>query len=124
MEGQERGVGLEALGSLTERLEFPEGVFLELQVRLDVVMGGLEALVAEPQRDGRHEVGLPAAVEAHAAMAPVEERHVEVLLQRPDAVGDGRRGDAELLGGAGEALVAGRGLEEAQAVERGQEQQR
>ena len=39
---------------MTERLEFPEGAFLELQVRLDVVMGGLEALVAEPQRDGRH----------------------------------------------------------------------
>ena len=28
--------------------------FLELQVRLDVVMRGLEPLVAEPQRDGRH----------------------------------------------------------------------
>ena len=52
----------------------------------------------------------------------VEQRHVEVLLQRPDAVADGGRGDAGLLGGAGEALVAGRGLEEAQAIERGQEQ--
>ena len=52
----------------------------------------------------------------------VEQRHVEKLLQRPDAVRDGGRGDAELLGGAGEALEAGRGLEEAQAMERGQEQ--
>ena len=50
------------------------------------------------------QVGLAAAVEAHAAMAAVEQRHVEVLLQRPDAVGDGGRGDAGFLGGAGEAL--------------------
>ena len=35
---------------------------------------------------------------------------------------DGGRGDAELLGAAGEALLAGGGLEEAQAFERGQEQ--
>ena len=35
-------------------------------------------------------------------MAAVEQRHVGVLLQRPDAVGDGGRGDAELLGGEGE----------------------
>ena len=39
---------------MTERLEFSQGVFLELQVRLDVLMGGLESLVAEPQRDGGH----------------------------------------------------------------------
>ena len=68
------------------------------------------------------EVAPAAAVEAHAAVAAVEQRHVEMLLQRPDAVGDGGRGDAELLGGAGEALEAARGLEEAQAIERGQEE--
>ena len=62
------------------------------------------------------EVGLPAAVEAHAAVPAVEQRHVEMLLQRPDAVGDGGRGDAELHGGAGEALMAGGGLEETGAV--------
>ncbi len=39
-----------------------------------------------------------------------------------DAVGDGGRGDAELLRGAGEALLAGGGLEEAQVFERGKEQ--
>ena len=52
-------------------------------------------------------------------MPAVEQRHVEMLLPRPDAVGDGGRGDAELLGGADEALMAGGGLEEAQAFERG-----
>ena len=55
-------------------------------------------------------------------MAAVEERDVEVLLQHPDPVRDGGRGDAKLLGGPGEALLAGGGLEEAQAFERGQEQ--
>ena len=45
-----------------------------------------------------------------------------MLLQHADAVGDGGRGDAKLLGGAHEALVTGGGLEEAQAFERGQEQ--
>ena len=70
------------------------------------------------------QVGLTAPIEAHAAMEAVEERDIEVLLQQPDAVRDGGRGDAELLGSAGEALVAGRRLEEAQAVERGQEQHR
>ena len=68
------------------------------------------------------QVGLAAAVDAHAAMAALEERHLEMLLQLVDAVGDGGRGDAKLLGGADEALVAGGGLEEAQAFERGQEQ--
>ena len=57
-------------------------------------------------------------------MVAVEQRHVEMLFQHPDAVGDPGPRDAQLLGGAGEALVAGRGLEEAQAVERWQEQQR
>ena len=50
------------------------------------------------------QAGPAAAVEAHAAVAAVEQRHVEVLLQHPDAVGDGGRGDGGLLGGAGEAL--------------------
>ena len=68
------------------------------------------------------QIGLAAAVDAHAAMAALEERHVEILLQHADAVGDGGRGDAKLLGGADEALVTGGGLEEAQAFERGQEQ--
>ena len=35
-------------------------------------------------------------------MPAVEQRYVEVLLQHADAVGDGGRGDAELLGGAGD----------------------
>ena len=43
-----------------------------------------------------------------------------MLLEHADAVGNGGRGDAELGPGAGEALVAGGGLEEAQAFERWQ----
>ena len=39
------------------------------------------------------------------------------LLEHANAVGDGGRGDAELLGGADEAPVPGGGFEEAQAVE-------
>ena len=40
-----------------------------------------------------------------------------MALKHADAVADGGRGDAELLGGTDEAPVAGSGLEEAQAVE-------
>ena len=68
------------------------------------------------------QVGLAAAVEAHAPVTAVKQRNFEMLLQHADAVGDGGRGDAELGPGADEALVAGRGLEEAQALERGQKQ--
>ena len=68
------------------------------------------------------EVRPAAAVEAHAALAAVEQRHVEMVFERTDALGDGGRGDAELGGGAGEALETGGDLEEAQALKRGQEQ--
>ena len=69
------------------------------------------------------EVGPAAPVEAHPSPPAVEQRDVEMLLQHLNAVGDRGRGDALLVGGAGEALEAGRGLEEAQAIERGQEEQ-
>ena len=62
-------------------------------------------------------VGAAALVEAHAAVAAVEEGRADVLFQHADAVGDGGGGDAELPGGAHEALVAGGGVEEAEAVE-------
>ena len=68
------------------------------------------------------QVGLAAAVEAHPTVPAAEERDFEILLQHPHTVGDGARGDAELLGRVGEALEAGCGLEEAQAFERGQMQ--
>ena len=73
-------------------------------------------------KDALHllEIGPAAAVEPYAAMAAVEQGDVEMLLQRADAVCDRGRGDAELGGGAHEALMAGRRLEEAQAIERGQ----
>ena len=66
------------------------------------------------------EIGPAAAVEVHAAPPSLEELGVEMLLQGADAVADGGGGDAELLAGQHEALVAGGGLEEAQAVEWGQ----
>ena len=63
------------------------------------------------------EIGPAAAVEVDAAALALEELGAQMLLQGADAVADGVRGDAELLGGADEAPVAGSGLEEAQAVE-------
>ena len=66
------------------------------------------------------EIGPAAAVEVDAAPPALEERGAEMALQGADAVADGGGGDAELLAGQHEALVPGGGLEEAQAVERGQ----
>ena len=65
------------------------------------------------------EIGPALCVEVYAPAPAFEELGVEMLLQGADAVGDGGGGDAELLAGQHEALVAGGGLEEAQAVERG-----
>ena len=64
--------------------------------------------------------GPAATVEVHAPAPALEELGVEMLLQGADAVADGGGGDLEFLAGEHEALVAGGGLEEAQAVERGQ----
>ena len=50
-------------------------------------------------------------------MAAGEQLGAEMALQHADAVGDGSRGEAELLAGADEAPVAGGGLEESQALE-------
>ena len=66
------------------------------------------------------EIGPALGVEAHAPAPSLEELGVQMLLQGADAVGDGGGGDPELLAGQHEALVPGGGLEEAQAVERGQ----
>ena len=66
------------------------------------------------------EIGPALGVEVHAPAPSLEELGVQMLLQGADAVGDGGGGDLELLAGQHEALVAGGGLEEAQAVERGQ----
>ena len=65
------------------------------------------------------EIGPAAAVEVDAAPPALEQLGAEMALQGADAVADGGGGDAELLAGQHEALVAGGGLEEAQAVERG-----
>ena len=66
------------------------------------------------------EIGPALGVKAHAAAPSLEQLGVEMLLQGADAVADGGGGNPELLAGQHEALVAGGGLEEAQAVERGQ----
>ena len=66
-------------------------------------------------------IGAAPVVEAHAAAPSLEEFGAEMALQHADAVGDGGRDDAELLAGMGEAPVPGVGFEEAQAVERRQE---
>ena len=62
-------------------------------------------------------VGAAPAVEAHASAPPPEELGAEIALQHAGAVGDGGRGDAELLAGMGESAEPGGGLEESQAVE-------
>ena len=70
------------------------------------------------------EVGAAVAVQVDAPLVAVEQLRVEVLLERPDPVADRRGGDAQLGRGVFEALVAGRSLEEAQALKRRQAQQR
>ena len=67
------------------------------------------------------EIGPAALIEVDTAAPALEQLGVEMLLQGADAVADGgaAAGDAELLAGQHEALVAGGGLEEVQAVERG-----
>ena len=62
-------------------------------------------------------IGPPPAVEAHAPAPPLEQRGAEMLFEHADAVGDGGRGDAELLAGMGEAAQPGGRFEESQAVE-------
>ena len=62
-------------------------------------------------------VGAAPAVEVDAAPPALEQLGPEMALQHADAVGDGGRGDAELLAGMGEAAEPGGGLEESQAVE-------
>ena len=66
------------------------------------------------------QIGPAAAVEVDAAAPALEQLGAEMLLQGADAVADGGGGDAELLTGQHEALVADGGLEEAQAFERWQ----
>ena len=75
--------------------------------------------MVDVEEDAPHlfEVGAAAAVEADAASAADKELGSQIVFEQTDAVGDGGGGDAELVCGAGEALVPGGGLEEAQAVE-------
>ena len=63
------------------------------------------------------EIGPPARVEPHAASPTVEQDFAEMLFEHADAVGNGGGGDAEFLGGAGEAFAPGGGFEEAEAVQ-------
>src|SRR5262249_58282223 len=58
--------------------------------------------------------------EPEPARTTLEETHAQLVLQRPDLTADGRRGDAELVGGECEALVAPGSLEHAQSGKRRQ----
>ena len=87
--------------------------------------GGLALLLGDAVdlgQDALHllEIGPAATVEVNAAALALEELGAQMLLQGADAVADGGGGNAELLAGQHEALVAGGGLEKAQAVEWGQ----
>ena len=75
--------------------------------------------MVDVEEDAPHlfEVGAAAAVEADAASAADKELGSQIVFEQTDAVGDGGSSDAELVCGAGEALVPCGGLEEAQAVE-------
>ena len=66
------------------------------------------------------QIGPAAPVEVDAAAPALEQRGAEMALQAADAVADRGGGHAELPARQHEALVPGGGLEEAQAVERGQ----
>ena len=83
-----------------------------------VALGGL--VDVEEDAPDLFVIRATAAVEVHAAAPSLEQLGAEMALQHVDTVGDGGRGDAELLAGMGEAPVAGGGFEEAQAVERRQ----
>ncbi len=82
---------------------------------LDLVHCGVQLLesAGEPRRQQ-----LPGLGEHQRALEPAEEARADVVLEPLDLVADGRGGDAELLGGPGEAQMPGGGLEGPQAVER------
>ena len=82
-------------------------------------LGGGREVVEDAPHVGA--IGPAALVETHAAATQaIEQGMAEVLLKHLDAVGDAGGGDAEFPGRADEALAAGRGLEEAQAIQRWQ----
>ena len=82
------------------------------------VIGGLLEQ-SEGPGDGR-QVGLSVVGQQQGAVEAAEQLALEPLLQGLDLVADGRLGDVQLLGGAGEAQMPRRGLEGAQSVERRQ----
>ena len=61
--------------------------------------------------------GLADRGQAGAVAAPVEQRHVEILLQFLDGVGDGGRDAVQLVRGGGEAAFAVDGIQNLQGVE-------
>ena len=60
--------------------------------------------------------GLAAQVQLEPAATAVKQGMADVIFEYLDAVGDGRGGDLEFLGGADEALMPGGGLEEAETL--------
>ena len=81
------------------------------------VGGVLQAL----QELGRRTLQDAALVgQRQAPRAPLEQRHAQVLLQRPDLAAHRRLGDEQLLRRLGEAQRPGRRLEALDQVQRGQ----
>ena len=66
------------------------------------------------------QIGLRLAGQLQGAIAAHEQRNAELLLQAADQMADRGLGDIQLLRGAGEAEVACRCLEGAQAIQRRQ----
>jgi hypothetical protein len=68
----------------------------------------------------RQGVGQPLGLgcQANAALFAQEQRPAEPFLQLPDLVADGGMGDMQLVGGAREAGMPGRGLEDPECAER------
>ena len=67
-----------------------------------------------------HEIGASGFGDGETLPFAVEQLQPELGLERLHLMADGALGDAELLGGAGEALVARRCLERLECVERRQ----
>ena len=64
--------------------------------------------------------GAPGRGQPHPPVGPGKQWRTKILLQRTDALADGRLRKAEFLGCARKALMPGGGLESDEAIQRGQ----
>src|SRR5262249_45160822 len=87
---------------------------LALQQSLGSVADAVESIAHD------HEIGAACLGDHQPLPFAIEQLQPELGLECFDLVADRALGDAELLGGAPEALVAGRGFESLERVERRQ----